>query len=1056
MARRPAKRRPRRPARRPPPRFPRLPALAQRHLDVIGIALVAVAAFLAFVFYMDWAGGELGEALASALMYLGGRVAYLAPVGIFAVGAVLVLRPMLPTTRPLKAGALCVIAALLLGLAAQSFGLGPDRPPREGFFDPAFFRSHGGALGEAFFWAARLLLQEVGADILVLFLAVTGLLLLTGATVAGVLKATGEGMASTTRRVRKSTGDFAAVVTRRAPRTGPRRRQGPTRSEPVPGPPAVGPLAPDPVSGGVSGEGGDGLRPPEVEPIVRATHVEVPPRRDESRDSPYEEVPEFPPAPEFGAGRGKPEEPEPESLDELIESEPTLADEPPSADEDVTVATGSGRGEGAPSRIPGPDDLTPQGRLRASITEADDFVYVPPRPSFLRRSKEGADRADTGEEVGLGAALVEALSHFGVDASVTGTVSGPHVTRYELRLAPGTKMSKVAQLKDDIAYALAATDVRILAPIPGKTAVGVEVPNRDRKVVYLGDVYQEAPSGWSPLTVWLGKDIAGKAIGTDLARQPHLLVAGTTGSGKSGCVNAMLSSILLHASPHDVKLVLVDPKQVELNHYESIPHLITPVVTNPRVAANVLANLIKEMEERYSTMSLARSRNLVELNRTREERGDRPLPYILCVIDELADLMMVAPADVEDAIIRLAQKSRAVGIHLVLATQRPSADIITGMIKANVPARIAFAVSSQTDSRVILDSNGAESLLGQGDMLFRPATESRGARIQGAYIAEDEIERLTDHWRRQGEPELHEELLEEVEADESDSPDDFDPDADELLGEAIATVAQLGSASTSMLQRRLRVGYTRAGRLIDMMERRGVISGYEGSKARQVLISETDVPRVLAALDEPVEAVSAERGERRAAGHRRPHRPAPARGHACVRIRAMPGIGETLREARIRQQVDIGEVERATKIRAKYLRALENEEFDLLPGPTFVRSFLKTYAEHLGLDARVLVEEFRASSEGLPDEDPAPAFRRPPSRREPMRYERRPSPGIRPATGAARRRGHRRSQLVLFLVARQEDLDRGGAQRRRRRICRRAGWGDGGAEQAVKGSVLPG
>jgi S-DNA-T family DNA segregation ATPase FtsK/SpoIIIE len=434
------------------------------------------------------------------------------------------------------------------------------------------------------------------------------------------------------------------------------------------------------------------------------------------------------------------------------------------------------------------------------------------------------------------------------------------VTRYELRLAPGTKMAKVAQLKDDIAYALAATDVRILAPIPGKTAVGVEVPNRNRKVVHLGDVYQEAPSGWSPLTVWLGKDIAGKAIGTDLAKQPHLLVAGTTGSGKSGCVNAMLSSILLHASPHDVKLVLVDPKQVELNHYESIPHLITPVVTNPRVAANVLANLIKEMEERYSIMSLARARNLVELNRVREKRGERPLPYILCVIDELADLMMVAPADVEDAIIRLAQKSRAVGIHLVLATQRPSADIITGMIKANVPARIAFAVSSQTDSRVILDSNGAESLLGQGDMLFRPATESRTARIQGAFIAEDEIERLTDHWRRQGEPELHVELLEEVESEGVEAPEDFNPDADELLGEAIATVAQLGSASTSMLQRRLRVGYTRAGRLIDMMERRGVISGYEGSKARQVLISEAEVPRVLAALDEPVAAGSQSEG----------------------------------------------------------------------------------------------------------------------------------------------------------------------------------------------------
>jgi DNA segregation ATPase FtsK/SpoIIIE, S-DNA-T family len=855
MARRPSNRRPRRRSRRPPPRRPRLPTLEQRHLDVIGLSLVALAAFLAFVFYLGWAGGELGGALAGALVYLGGRAAYLSPVGIFAVGAVLVLRPMLPTTRPLKAGALSLTAALLLGLAAGSFGLAPARPPREGFFDPAFFRSHGGAIGEAFFWLARLLLQEVGADILVVFLLVTGVLLLTGATVAGVLRATGEGIGSTSRRVRQSTGAFAGLAASRVPRTEPRRRRG--RSPPASEPSAGGSSSPDALSEAARRQGGDRLGPPEAEPILRATHVEVPPGCDE--ESPYGELPEFPPPPEFSAGRTGPEETPPVPLEEPIEPEAMLADEP-DADEEVTVATHPGRGEPPASRAPGPDDLTPQGRSRASITEADDFVYVPPRPTFLRRSREGADRADAGEEARLGTALVEALSHFGVDASVTGTVSGPHVTRYELRLAPGTKMAKVAQLKDDIAYALAATDVRILAPIPGKTAVGVEVPNHTRRTVHLGDVYQEAPAGWSPLTVWLGKDIAGQAIGTDLAKQPHLLVAGTTGSGKSGCVNAILSSVLLHASPHDVKLVLVDPKQVELNHYESIPHLITPVVTNPRVAANVLANLIKEMEERYSIMSLARARNLVELNRVREQRGERPLPYILCVIDELADLMMVAPADVEDAIIRLAQKSRAVGIHLVLATQRPSADIITGMIKANVPARIAFAVSSQTDSRVILDSNGAESLLGQGDMLFRPATESRPARIQGAFIAEDEIERLTDHWRRQGEPELHEELLEEVESEGGEAADEVDPDADELLGEAIATVAQLGSASTSMLQRRLRVGYTRAGRLIDMMERRGVISGYEGSKARQVLISEADLPRVLAALDEPVGASSPSEG----------------------------------------------------------------------------------------------------------------------------------------------------------------------------------------------------
>jgi S-DNA-T family DNA segregation ATPase FtsK/SpoIIIE len=420
-------------------------------------------------------------------------------------------------------------------------------------------------------------------------------------------------------------------------------------------------------------------------------------------------------------------------------------------------------------------------------------------------------------------------------------------------------VAKVAQLKDDLAYALAATDIRILAPIPGKQAVGVEVPNVHRKMVRLGDVFQEPPKDWSPLTVWLGKDVAGKAIGADLAKMPHILVAGTTGAGKSGAINAMLSSILLRATPHDVRLVLVDPKQVELNHYESIPHLLTPVITSPRMAANALQNLVKEMEQRYGIMSLARTRSLIELNKARAKRDEAPLPYILCVIDELADLMMVAPADVEDSIIRLAQKARAVGIHLVLATQSPRVDVITGMIKANVPSRIAFSVSSQTDSRVILDQNGAESLLGQGDMLFSPVGSSRLQRIQGAYIDESQIAKLTDLWRRQGEPELREELLEEVEPElPENAPDEFDPDEDPLLTDAIRLVAEMQTASTSMLQRRLRLGYTRAGRMIDMLERRGVISGYEGSKPRQVLISEAELPRVLAALESsPTESATA-------------------------------------------------------------------------------------------------------------------------------------------------------------------------------------------------------
>ncbi|MGB1583217.1 MAG: DNA translocase FtsK 4TM domain-containing protein [Solirubrobacterales bacterium] len=556
--------------------------------------------------------------------------------------------------------------------------------------------------------------------------------------------------------------------------------------------------------------------PPEphgVEPVVRSTHVEAAPVEMDS-------MIDGDPGPESAA------DPAIDDIEvELIE---------PDVEPDAIVVS----------------DTSEQASISdVTVTESDEIAYKRPSSKVLERSNDKPKKNDAAAQDKIATQLVESLGHFGVEAKLVGTVAGPHVTRFELRLAPGTKMSKVAQLKDDLAYALASIDIRILAPIPGKQAVGVEVPNIHRSMVRLGDVYQPLPKDWSPVSVWLGKDIAGKAIGTDIAKMPHLLVAGTTGAGKSGCINTLLCSILLGATPNDVKLVLIDPKQVELNLYEQIPHLLTPVVTSLRMAANVLNNLIREMEQRYTLMSAYKCRNIVELNAKRAKEGEAKLPYILCVIDELADLMMVAPGEVEDAIIRLAQKARAIGIHLLLATQRPSADIITGMIKANVPSRIAFAVSSQTDSRVILDQNGAESLLGQGDMLFNPIGSSKLQRIQGAFVTEEEIIKLTDFWRAQGEPEFHTELLEAAEEDDKDDRDGLDPDTDDLLPEAISTVVQMGTASTSMLQRRLRVGYTRAGRLIDMMERRAVISGYEGSKARQVLITEADLPRVLAMLD---------------------------------------------------------------------------------------------------------------------------------------------------------------------------------------------------------------
>jgi S-DNA-T family DNA segregation ATPase FtsK/SpoIIIE len=797
-----AKPKPRARARRASLSAMRVPRLEQRHLDLIGLGFVALGVFLAFPIYLDWDGGAAGQAATRAIVYCVGQVGYGVPVAVAAGGAILVLRPVLPAVRPFRAGALCLFAALTLALAAGTFGLGPPGQ-RAGYWDAPFFEARGGIVGDALLYATATAFSTIGAHILAVFLFVAGVLLLTGASVAGVLRATGSGLVDTTRALGRAV---------------PARRTTPAAESPPPEP-AREPLRPP--------------EPPDREVVVRATHVEAPSLDGATR---YPDL--------FGETL-----PEPEPDDEPVEAhapEPEPEPDPPDPDATAVMAR--------VQRALSPSDLTPQGRLRGTVTDDPAFAWRLPSPDLLRRSSAEQTRPDTAGQEKTAARLVEALGHFGVESKVVGTVAGPHITRFELRLAPGIKMSKVAQLKDDLAYALAATDIRILAPIPGKTAVGVEVPNLRRRIVQLGDVFQDAPAGWSPMTVWLGKDVSGKAIGADLAKMPHLLVAGTTGAGKSGAINAMLSSVLLRATPHDLRLVLIDPKQVELNHYESIPHLLTPVITSPRMAANALQNLVREMEQRYSIMSLAKTRSLVELNRARAKRSEPPLPYILCVIDELADLMMVAPADVEDSIIRLAQKARAVGIHLVLATQSPRVDVITGMIKANVPSRIAFSVSSQTDSRVILDCNGAESLLGQGDMLFSPVGSSRLQRIQGAYIDEPQIEALTSFWRRQGEPELREDLLDEVTSEDAataDAADDgFSPDEDPLLEDAIRLCVEMGTASTSMLQRRLRLGYTRAGRLIDMLERRGVISGYEGSKPRQVLVGAGDVERFLANLRE--------------------------------------------------------------------------------------------------------------------------------------------------------------------------------------------------------------
>ena len=770
-----------------------LEGLEQRHFDLIGMAMVAFGVYGAFVLYLGWDGGAVGGWLTTALSHTVGRVEYMVPLMVFGLGLALIARPMIRAPRALNVGAVLVLLALLLAFSAGTLGLGPDRPVRHGYFDSAFYTTHGGFVGETLYWASTSLFQRLGAQIIAVLLFCSGVLLLSGMTIANVV----QGAGGAARRARHGTREMAETMRQAEPE---------------------GWAEPDPNE--IQITRANATEPFEIEPLERSDSVWA----DEEEDKEGEGAEAEPVAtePETGAHGAF-------AYDEEHGTE----------DSESTVAAAEDSEPAA----------TPMGNKRTlgGITVSDERPYVAPPIKLLEKGKSDPGPDPREREI-TAKSLLEALRHFGVEARMIGMVSGPHVSRYEFQLAPGTKVSKVAQLKDDLAYALASTDIRILAPIPGKKAVGVEVPNQKRRLVRLGDIYEGRPKSSSPLVAWLGKDVSGQAVWTDIALMPHVLVAGTTGSGKSGCINAILSSILLHASPNECRLVLVDPKRVELNHYESLPHLLCPVVTNPRLAANVLSNLIVEMESRYQVMGEARARNLAELNKARKRSGDAALPHILCVIDELADLMMVAPAEVEDSIIRLAQKSRAVGIHLVLATQRPSTDVITGTIKVNIPARIAFAVASQVDSRVILDQGGAESLLGQGDMLFRPIGTSKLQRIQGAFLGEDEIARITGHWAKQGEPDFDPELLEAPVEEPSGAADgEFSPDQDDLLADAARIVVESETASVSMIQRRLRVGYTRAGRLIDMLERRGIISGYEGSKPRQVLVSMSDLPRILGA-----------------------------------------------------------------------------------------------------------------------------------------------------------------------------------------------------------------
>jgi S-DNA-T family DNA segregation ATPase FtsK/SpoIIIE len=787
--RKPAARKPA--ARKTAPRKPAPPSPVPRILAGLGLTLLGL--FLALLLWFGIDGSFVGSRLTDGSRVAFGSFAIFLPVILVGCGALVLQKNISSGMRRRLAGAPLVLLALLLALS-NDVTTGKLSENAGGFIGGHLHKLLGSAAGDA------------GVLLVIVALAVSGVVLLAGQKLSVLWQAFWETCVDIYNAIADRLDDAAA---RRA-------------------------LAKDEAERQALIEHREASR-------TRKAHVQ--PLADEPEEIVYPD----PIHEQWG--------------DESAQAEATAESSyPPAEPTPVPVATKEPTAEPSweepvadtPESIFEDDESgEPTINLALPAVRRQHQDYKLPDPSVLGRSQAAEVEQSTLDR--MGQSLVEALESFGVKSRVIGTVSGPRVTRYEIQLAPGTKVGKVSALKDDLAYALATTDIRILAPIPGKQAVGVEVPNTTPNLVTLGDIQGSFPAGCSPLTVWLGKDISGNHVHADLAKMPHVLIAGTTGSGKSGSLNAMLVSILLNATPDEVKMILIDPKRVELNHYEAIPHLLTPVVTNMKSAAAALMNVVGEMERRYEKLGAARSRNIVEFNKARIE-GGRPedtLPYVLVVIDELADLMMVAPAEVEDCIIRLAQKSRAVGIHLVLATQRPSVDVITGMIKANVPSRIAFAVSSMTDSRVILDTPGAESLLGQGDMLYRPIGTSRIQRIQGAFVGEDEVGLVVEQCRNQAEPEFEEGFLDMPQTVATpggggDADDDTDPDSDPLLEDALRVVCNHDTASVSLLQRRLRVGYTRAGRLIDMLERRGAISGYEGSKPRQVLINEGDIPRLMA------------------------------------------------------------------------------------------------------------------------------------------------------------------------------------------------------------------
>ncbi|MBU3702002.1 MAG: DNA translocase FtsK [Acidimicrobiia bacterium] len=748
--------------------------------DVWGVACIALGLLLGLGVYVDLAG-PLGRGLAEVAGLLVGGLRVILPVVLVVTGIVLLRGPRDEVTeRRMTARRVAVGTVLGLLAVAGLLHLAQGRPE---FGAPlADFIAAGGYVGAALGVPLERALAVVGAALVLAALVVVALVVATGITVRTAARRAADGMRPVQSAVRRSVGSLFELD--ESDRAG---NPDSLDDSPVP-------ILYDGTVLDVDGEPMLAeLVDPDGEPIDAFDDSEL----------------------LFVAGSDD------EPVDELDIHVPDIE---PVAGEQLTM--------------PVPPERAVAWKL-------------PPLRMLERSTAHAVDKRRVEDR---GRVLEASLAEHGVQTRLVGMVVGPTVTRYELELLPGVKVSRVTSLHKDIAYAMASPDVRILAPIPGKQAIGVEVPNDDRQLVAVGDILAspEAKAARNPLEVAIGRDINGRAVLADLARMPHLLIAGATGAGKSSCINSLITSILMRSTPDQVRMILIDPKRVELGQYNRLPHLLTQVVTNPKKAANALSWAVKEMERRYDLLSEVGFRDIDGYNQAfdRGEVVDRPelgleyhrLPYILIVVDELNDLMMVAARDVEESICRIAQMARAVGIHLVLATQRPSVNVITGVIKANVPARLAFAVSSLADSRVILDQGGAEKLLGRGDMLLLGPSSSVAQRIQGSWVTEDEVRSVVAHWRTQSPDIVYDDSTVQGSEDQGGSSvggagSSGDDDDDDLLRQAMELVVRSQLGSTSMLQRKLRVGFARAGRLMDLLEQRGVVGPSEGSKARAVLMT---------------------------------------------------------------------------------------------------------------------------------------------------------------------------------------------------------------------------